>query len=124
MGDLQATVLGVLRRLRKASAKQVQREICYDRKIAYTTVSTVLDRLYRKGLVARKRMSSRGGSKYIYFCTTPEEVRRNLVQRALTQLVSAFGPSIVPTIYSSLEVILKPEPERPKMKARQNRRAS
>lgn len=84
-------------------------EIGGRRKIAYTTVSTVLDRLYKRRLVRRTKTTSRGGAKYIYTYAAPPDVRTSLVQRAVNQLVSAFGPSIVPTIYSSLEQVSKEE---------------
>jgi predicted transcriptional regulator len=84
-------------------------EIGGERKIAYTTVSTVLDRLYRKGLVKRTKATGRGGAKYVYSYAATPDVRTNLVRRSLTQLVSAFGPSIVPTIYDNLDQISKEE---------------
>lgn len=109
LGDLQADILGALQKLGKASARQIMEEIGGRRKIAYTTVSTVLDRLYKRRLVRRTKTTSRGGAKYIYTYAAPPDVRTSLVQRAVNQLVSAFGPSIVPTIYSSLEQVSKEE---------------
>ncbi len=103
LGDLQAEVLGVLQKLGKASTREIMREIGSRRQVAYTTVSTILNRLFVKGLVKRNKVSGRGGAKYVYSYSTPPYVRANIVQRALSQLVSAFGPSIVPTIYASLE---------------------
>ncbi len=78
-------------------------EIGTQRKLAYTTVSTVLDRLYRKGLIKRSKVVGRGGVKYLYSYATSANVRANLVQRALNRLVNAFGPSVVPQIYEGLE---------------------
>jgi predicted transcriptional regulator len=84
-------------------------EIGRQRPVAYTTISTVLDRLFRKGLVKRSKVKGRGGAKYIYSYAAPALLRAGLVQKALNQLVSAFGPSIVPTIYDSLDQITKEE---------------
>ncbi len=109
LGELQADILGVLQKLGKASARDVLKELGEKRQLAYTTVSTVLDRLYRKGLVRRSRMLGRGGVKYVYTYAPTVDARASLVQRALSRLVSAFGPSIVPTIYDSLEQISKEE---------------
>ena len=109
LGELQADILGALQKHGKASVREIMKEIGTQRQLAYTTVSTVLDRLHRKGLVRRSRVIGRGGVKYLYSYATPVEVRANLVQRALNRLVSAFGPSIVPTIYDSLEQISKEE---------------
>ena len=47
--------------------------------------------------------------KYLYSYSTPLDMRTNLVEKAVNSLVSAFGPSIVPTIYDSLEQISKEE---------------
>ncbi len=122
LGDLQASILGAIQKLGKASAREIMEEIGAERKVAYTTISTVLDRLYRKGLVKRSKTISRGGAKYVYSYAAPPEMRTSLVQRALNQLVSAFGPSIVPTIYDSLEQISKAETEELKRKVSRTRR--
>ncbi len=122
LGELQAGILGALQKLGKASARQIMEEIGGERKFAYTTVSTVLDRLYRKGLVKRTKMTSRGGAKYIYSYAAPPDMRTGFVQRALNQLVSAFGPSIVPTIYNSLEQISKEETAELKRKVNRTRK--
>ncbi len=122
LGDLQAGILGALQKLGKASARQIMEEIGVEKKVAYTTVSTVLDRLYRKGLVKRSKTISRGGAKYVYSYAAPPDMRNSLVQRALNQLVNAFGPSIVPTIYDSLERISNEEAEELKRKVSRTRR--
>jgi predicted transcriptional regulator len=109
LGELQADILGALQKLGKASARDIMKEIGTQHHLAYTTVSTVLDRLYHKGLVKRSRVVGRGGIKYLYSYSTSLDLRANLVQKALNRLVSAFGPSVVPTIYDSLEQISKEE---------------
>ena len=85
------------------------KEIESEKQLAYTTVSTVLDRLHKRGLVKRSKIAGRGGEKYVYSFAPPVEMRASLVQRTLNSLVSAFGPSVVPTIYESLEQISKEE---------------
>jgi predicted transcriptional regulator len=109
LGELQADILGALQKLGKASARDIMKEIGAQHHLAYTTVSTVLDRLYRKGLVKRSRVVGRGGVKYLYSYSTSLDLRANFVQKALNSLVSAFGPSVVPTIYDSLDQISKEE---------------
>jgi predicted transcriptional regulator len=116
LGELQADILGTVKRLGKASARDVMNEMTVKRHVAYTTVGTVLDRLYRKGLLKRTKVVGRGGAKYLYQPAASEDMQTNLVQRALNQLVSAFGPSIVPTIYDNLERISKEDSEELKRK--------
>ena len=108
MGELEAHVLGTVQKLGKASARDVMREIG-GRQLAYTTISTVLDRLHQKGMVRRVRVIGRGGTKYLYSPTSSLDLRVSIVNRALGRLVSAFGPSIVPTIFDRLGEISKEE---------------
>ena len=107
MGELEAQVLGAVQKLGKASAREVMKEI--GGHLAYTTISTVLDRLYQKDIVKRVRVVGRGGTKYLYSSAVSPDLRASIVNRALERLVSAFGPSIVPTIYDSLEDISREE---------------
>jgi len=108
LGELEAEILGAVHRLGKASAREVMKEVS-SRHLAYTTISTVLDRLYQKGMVKRTRVISRGGTKYLYSSSSSADLRASIVNKALDRLVSAFGPSIVPTIYDSLDEISKEE---------------
>ena len=108
LGELEAEILGAVQKLRKASARDVMKEVSA-RHLAYTTISTVLDRLYQKGMVKRTRVIGRGGTKYMYSSSSSADLRANIVNKALDRLVNAFGPSIVPTIYDSLNEISKEE---------------
>lgn len=122
LGELQAEVLGALQRLGKASARDIMKEIGPGKQLAYTTVSTVLDRLHKRGLVKRNKVAGRGGEKYMYSFAPPVDMRTSLVQRTLNSLVSAFGPSVVPTIYESLEQISKEDLAQMKKKVAKARR--
>ena len=108
LGELEADILGALQKLGKGSARQVMKEVSA-RHLAYTTISTVLDRLYQKCMVKRSRVIGRGGTKYVYSSSSSADLRASIVNKALDRLVSAFGPSIVPTIYDSLNEISKEE---------------
>jgi len=108
LGELEAELLGAVHKLGNASAREVMNEVS-SRHLAYTTISTVLDRLYQKGMVKRTRAICRGGTKYVYSSSSSTDVRAGIVNKALDRLVSAFGPSIVLTIYDSLDEISKDE---------------
>ena len=45
LGDLEAAVLGSVLRLNRASARQVVKDLEPSRGLAYSTISTTLDRL-------------------------------------------------------------------------------
>jgi len=55
LGRREREVLAVLRELGSATVQQVARRL--NRGLAYTTVMTTLDRLFRKGLLERKKES-------------------------------------------------------------------
>jgi predicted transcriptional regulator len=102
IGDLEAEVLKTLKRLGRASAGEMMQELKPGRVLAYTTVSTTLDRLHKKGLLARKSESGRTGQKYIYSFPRNPGLEKQVVNRMVDKLVNAFGPSVASTIYDRL----------------------
>lgn len=56
LGDLELAVMEVLWRRSPANVRDVMSAIA-ERNLAYTTVMTTLDRLYKKGLLTRKKES-------------------------------------------------------------------
>jgi predicted transcriptional regulator len=80
-------------------------ELKPNRVLAYTTVSTTLDRLYKKGLVARRSVSGRTGQKYAYSFPGNPGLEKQVVNRMVDKLVSAFGPSVASTIYDRLSEV-------------------
>lgn len=52
---LELDIMKSLWRRRAARVREVQADLRPDRKLAYTTVMTVLDRLFRKGAVSRTK---------------------------------------------------------------------
>lgn len=99
IGGLEAEVLAAVKALRDASARDVTQFLQRSREIAYTTVNTTLDRLYRKGLLAREEARGRGGMHYVYSPGKREALRERIVTSSLQRLLNAFGPAIIPTIY-------------------------
>ena len=55
LGELEERVMGILWRLdRPATVREVRTELNRDTRLAYTTVMTVMERLWRKGLLERR----------------------------------------------------------------------
>ncbi|ANH40491.1 Transcriptional regulator BlaI [Nocardioides dokdonensis FR1436] len=70
MGQLEAAVMHRLWDWdRPASVREVVDDLQRERKIAYTTVMTVLDNLHRKGLVHRHKQ----GRAYVYTAVMSQE---------------------------------------------------
>jgi predicted transcriptional regulator len=79
---LELECLKSLWRLGEGNVRDVQQALT-DRKLAYTTVMTVLDRLVRKGAVARRK----NGRAFLY---APVLSRDTLRRVAVKQLIQSF----------------------------------
>jgi predicted transcriptional regulator len=80
---LELECLKALWNLGEGNVKDVRRAIAANRNLAYTTVMTVLDRLARKGGVARRKV----GRSFVY---APVLRRENLRRLAIRDLVDRF----------------------------------
>lgn len=112
IGALEADVLKTVKNLGDASAGDVTEALKASKGLAYTTVSTTLDRLYRKGLVARESVAGRTGQKYVYSFPGNPNLERQVVNRVVDKLVSAFGPSVASAIYDRLSEVSPEESQR------------
>jgi predicted transcriptional regulator len=101
LGSLEAEVLVSLRDLKEAPARSIRDDL--DRrgiKVAYTTVATILGRLFEKGMVRRRRENCRGGERYVY---RPSDFERRYLKQLLSGVVSMFGPTGVVHLTEELE---------------------
>lgn len=106
IGPFEAETLNVVKRLKKASARDVLRYFEGDgKKVAYTTVATTLSRLFEKNFLKRKHRKYRGGKQYVYYFAENSKKTRKIVDTSISRLVSAFGPSVVSSILESLEEV-------------------
>jgi len=109
LGSLESEVLGTLRSLGAAPARDVRKAL--ERRgihVAYTTVATILSRLHAKKLVRRRRETCRGGERYVY---RPADVEHKYLMNVLRGVVDMFGPSGV--VHLNEEIAkLKPKEER------------
>jgi len=109
LGSLESEVLGALRGLGEAPARDVRKAL-EDRgtRVAYTTVATILARLHAKGLVKRRRETCRGGERYVY---RTANVEHKYLMNVLRGVVDMFGPAGVVHLNEEIEK-LRPREER------------
>ena len=91
IGSLETEVMVSLRELGEGPARDVR--VSLERRgirLAYTTVATILARLYAKGLVRRRREPCQGGERYVY---RPAEVEQKYLRNILRGVVAMFGPA-------------------------------
>ncbi len=118
LGELEAAVLGSVVRIGKASARQVAKDLEPSRGLAYTTISTTLDRLFKKGVLGRDEAIGRGGSRYIYHVHSEDKVKGRIVKGFVDRLVTAFGPGIISTLSDYMDEIPKDQLKRLEEKVR------
>jgi predicted transcriptional regulator len=84
LGALEIAVLDALWRAGGRDAKSVHREVGVRRGISLNTVQSTLERLFRKGLLAREKVSHA-------FLYTPALERRELMVRLIGDLVETLS---------------------------------
>ena len=81
-GPLELKCLQAIWKLGEANVKDVRDVLTKDRKLAYTTVMTTLDRLEKKGTLKRHK----SGKAFVYAAAmTEEEIRKMAVQHLLDE---------------------------------------
>lgn len=103
LGELESQVLEVLKDRGQATAGEVLEVLQRNREIAYTTVSTTLDRLHRKKLVERRALAGPGGTKYQFRLGKDERRKKKIVEATIDRLTGAFGETAYSAIYRKLE---------------------
>ncbi len=113
IGELESEVLEILKQNGgQATASEVLGVIKKDRDVAYTTVSTTLDRLFRKRLVDRKALPGPGGTRYLFLVGKDERLKNKIVESTMERLTAAFGDSAYSAIYKHIDELSEEELER------------
>jgi predicted transcriptional regulator len=80
---LELLCLKTLWSLQEANVGEVRQVVAQSRPLAYTTIMTVLDRLLRKGLIARRKV----GRAFVY---SPRASRDTMRRMAVRELLDGF----------------------------------
>ncbi len=101
LGPLERAVLEVLWQYRDAVSVRELHPHFADR-IAYTTLMTTLDRLYKKGILHR----SKEGRAFLYATrVTASEYRRGFAQRVLDQLIGRESDGVAPLLACIVDTV-------------------
>lgn len=97
LGDLEVSVMDVVWDKGRTTVQSVFEVLYPQRKLAYTTVMTVMSRLAAKGVL----LQDRGGIAYVYTpAITREEVATNVTREVIDRVL---GGRISPVLESYLE---------------------
>lgn len=91
LGELQLAILRVLWKKKEASAADVHAALGGRRDIAITTVSTILTRLERRGIVSHRTV----GRTFVYRPTITEASVRSSMLRSLVDSMFSRDPTAV-----------------------------
>ena len=98
LGGTEMEVLREVWALRTATARDVHDRISARRKVAYTTIMTVLKNLATKGYLAYEQ----DGTAYVYSAArAPEDVRGSLLSNVMDKVFGGSPASLVQTLVQS-----------------------
>lgn len=102
LGNLETDVMGVVWELGKASVQDVKDNLEPRRKLAYTTVMTVMSRLAEKGMLKRQKE----GRAYMYTpAASREKVAGSLLRSMVNQLYDgATGRAVAQLLNTDAKV--------------------
>lgn len=100
ISTLEQQVMNIVWSLNKCTIKEVYTEVIKQKNIAYTTVATILIRLYKKGLVKRKMQ----GTQYIYSPKLSKNTySKTIIQSFVKTAVDSFGDLALIAFAESIE---------------------
>jgi predicted transcriptional regulator len=87
LGHREACIMEVLWGRADVSVRDIYREVSKSEEIAYTTLMTITDRLWKKGLLTRVKK----GKSYLY---TPKGSRDSFMTTAVRRILDCFVPDM------------------------------
>ncbi|KYK38607.1 MAG: hypothetical protein AYK18_06560 [Theionarchaea archaeon DG-70] len=99
LGPLEREVLSCMNEIRQGTVRDVYKHMRKEKNIAYTTVSTTLERLYEKDYLARGEDTGRGGTRYVY---TLKNVKPKIAKMFVDEFMSMFGKTGVSALHDEI----------------------
>lgn len=107
LGELEKAVMEIVWKDKKCSVRDVLNKIENDRKIAYTTVATILHRLHEKGLV--DKVSANSGFEYMPKMSK-EAYTKQIANTFLNKFIGSYGDDAIASFAESVDSL--PEKKR------------
>ena len=95
LGDTEMEILHHVWNLDRATVAEVQEQILKDRKVAYTTVMTIMKNLSEKGLLDKEMH----GNTYVYRpAQTAGEVKQNLLRQFMDKVFKGSPAALMQSL--------------------------
>ena len=102
LGDLEADIMVVIWELGSTTVRHVYETMLKQRKIAYTTVMTVMSRLAEKGILEKNKQ----GQTYVYRSLfSRAELTAAASNRIFKELLGAFGMPVMTQFLDALDKV-------------------
>lgn len=104
LGPLEKEVMDVIWKEKQVSVKQVVSELSQSHSLAYTTVLTILSRLWKKGLLEREK----NGKSFVYKPRrNKQQTLHTLIRASLHALVDRYGDDAIAAFIDEVNTIEK-----------------
>lgn len=101
LGDSEMEVLTLVWELKKATVSQVQEKILQNRKVAYTTVMTMMQNLSKKGYLEFEKE----GQMYVYTpAIDPTKVKKDFLGHMINKVFKGSPAALMQTLVQSEEI--------------------
>lgn len=92
LGPLELTIMQLMWENHSSTVREIYEMLSKKRKIALTTVSTTMNRLFKKGLLTREIQTGKGGLFYNYKVKETKKGFENKLSKNLAnQIVKSYG---------------------------------
>jgi predicted transcriptional regulator len=100
LGSLERDTMNEVWRRKEVSVRQV--ETAFGERVAYTTVMTTLDRLYKKGFLNRRK----SGRAFLYTPRfSPEELERGMAEDVIDSLLHSATERVEPVLACIVDAV-------------------
>ncbi len=104
LSPLEADIVRAMQPAGKYSAAEIYTNISSRQKVAHSSISVLLDRLYKRGVVSRETKTARGGIRFIYSLeTNKERYEKSVVDNTVNLLIKRFGAKAIAYFNESLK---------------------
>jgi len=92
LGPLELTIMQLMWKKNSSTVREIYELLSKERKIALTTISTTMNRLFNKNLLTRQIQTGKGGLFYIYKVKETKKGFEKKISRNLAkQIVKSYG---------------------------------
>lgn len=104
ISELEQEVMNIVWKCRGCSVREVREKLINKKKLAYTTIATILQRLYEKGLVNR---DSKDSTLLYSPKISKETYGKKMAHLFINKFFSAFGDVAIASFAESIEKLPK-----------------